>query len=119
MPFLESIIPKEAEIVDLGCGHGFFSHYLVETSSKRRVIGIDIDKRKINLAKGTIRDRADILFECKDISKLEGEYDIVMLYDVIHHIPFEEQKNCLKACYEKLRKGGQVSHSQILSVASC
>lgn len=108
MALLESAIPKEGKIVDLGCGHGFLSNYLVETSSGRKVIGIDVDTRKIRLAKKTVGDRDRVSFECKDVAELKGEYDVIVLYDVIHHISYQNQKNCLEKCYKKLRKGGQL-----------
>src|SRR5581483_2890047 len=48
---VERYVPKKGFVVDLGCGHGLFACVLREASPTRRVLGIDLDPRKIEVAR--------------------------------------------------------------------
>ena len=58
-PFLEleAIIPKKANIVELGCGSGIFTNLMSIKSSERDITGIDLDEEKISIAKKTVKNR--------------------------------------------------------------
>lgn len=104
--FFESLIPDKGLIIDIGCGTGILANFLVLKSDKRRVIGTDLDERRIESAKKTIMGK-DIEFYVKDIGDLEiKDCDAITIYDVIHHISPEIQLSLLKQCYSKLKKGG-------------
>src|SRR3989442_4582714 len=64
---VERYVPKKGLIVDLGCGHGLFACVLREGSPTRRVLGIDLDPRKIGVARAALRDTPWLRFEIRDI----------------------------------------------------
>src|SRR5213593_3202151 len=64
---VERYVPNKGFIVDLGCGHGLFACVLREASPTRRVLGIDLDPRKIDVARGAIQDTQWLRFEVGDI----------------------------------------------------
>ncbi len=49
--FFNNIIPREATVVDLGCGYGFLSVMLGLVSENRQITGIDYDEKKIAVAR--------------------------------------------------------------------
>ena len=57
LAFVERYVPKHGFIVDLGCGHGLFANVLMESSAQRRVLGLDLDPRKIDVARATVVGR--------------------------------------------------------------
>jgi len=107
MNLAEKFIPKHGLIIDVGCGTGLFDHLLVLKSSKRHVIGVDLDKKRVDIAKRTARNYKNLEFYVKDIRDLKlKKCDCIILYDVLHHINHKTQLNILRQCYEKLGKGG-------------
>ena len=44
-------LPSEGLIIDLGCGHGLFTQLAARQMPERTVIGIDLDARKIAVAR--------------------------------------------------------------------
>lgn len=106
MLILENYIPKEAKILDVGCGHGLFCNLLLITSNKREICGIDIDKQKIKIAKNSVGYRKGIRFLAVDITKINETFDVVVVYDVIHHIDYHLQLSFLKECFKRLKKDG-------------
>jgi 2-polyprenyl-6-hydroxyphenyl methylase/3-demethylubiquinone-9 3-methyltransferase len=97
LAFVERYVPKKGFIVDLGCGHGLFACLLREASPTRRVLGMDLDPRKIEVARGAIRDTQWLRFEVGDIvSTPPPKCDAVTIVDVLYLLPFDQQEEVLK-----------------------
>jgi 2-polyprenyl-3-methyl-5-hydroxy-6-metoxy-1,4-benzoquinol methylase len=97
LAFVERYVPNKGFIVDLGCGHGLFACLLREASPTRRVLGMDLDPRKIEIARGAIRDTQWLRFEVGDIvSTPPPKCDAVTIVDVLYLLPFEQQEQVLK-----------------------
>src|SRR5690606_15650741 len=45
-----SLLPRNGQIVDIGCGYGFMAMSLGLVSSQRKVLGVDYDTEKIAVA---------------------------------------------------------------------
>jgi len=104
---VEQYVPKKGFIVDLGCGHGLFACVLREASPTRRVLGIDLDGRKIDIARHAIRDTQWLRFEVGDIvTEAPPHCDAVTLVDVLYLLPFEQQEQVLRNAASALGEGG-------------
>ncbi len=112
LPFykIERFIPKEGKIIDVGCGHGSFSVYLALKEKKRRIIGMDLNKKRISAANKASKSIKNVKFFYRDLIKdtCIKRADVIMLIDLLHHIPYKTQKSLIKECYNKLRKSGKI-----------
>ena len=92
---LVDLLKPRSKVLDVGCGAGKpVDNFLVDRGFE--VIGIDISKKQIELAKQNI-SKAN--FEIKDMSKLrKGEYrvDAVVSFYAIFHIPRESHGDLFK-----------------------
>lgn len=103
---VERYVPKKGFIVDLGCGHGLFACVLRESSPTRRVLGIDLDPRKIEVARSAIQDTTWLRFETGDIvSEPPPKCDAVTIVDVLYLLPFEAQEQVLRNAASALGEG--------------
>ena len=104
---IESLVPREGLIIDLGCGYGFFPNLLAYKSPERNIIGIELSKRKLKYADIGFRNTE---FVNKDIQQLEiVNCDAIVLVHVLHHLSsFKSQEKLIRECYEKLRKGAKI-----------
>jgi len=101
LAFVDRYVPRHGFIVDLGCGHGLFANLLVESSAGRRVLGIDVDERKIAVARSTIDERESLRFDVGDIvHEAVVKCDAVTIIDVLYLLPPSDQE-------EVLRKAGR------------
>jgi len=106
---VERYVPKQGFIVDLGCGHGLFACVMRESSPTRRVLGIDLDPRKIDVARGAIQDTQWLRFEVGDIvAEAPPKCDGVTIVDVLYLLPFEQQEQVLKNAATALGEGGSL-----------
>ena len=98
LPFLT----PRARILDVGCGIGIIAERVGRRVSRGFVLGIDISPRNIWYAKQTVK-RPNVAFETVDLridphrvpQLLGGLADVVLLIDVIEHIPASERQSLL------------------------
>lgn len=103
---VERLIPKKGIIVDLGCGHGYFSHYLALKGPKRKIVGIDNDFRKIEIAKNS-NDNKNIRFMVGDITKSNlPSADVFVILNVLYQLPDKKKELIIQNTHKKLKKGG-------------
>ncbi|MDO8638518.1 MAG: glycosyltransferase [Candidatus Daviesbacteria bacterium] len=104
---LESTIPKQGKIIDLGCGDGFLANYLAIASPKRNILGIEVNPIRIDHAYKGIKNTK---FICGDITTEDiPQADVILLVHVLHHLrSYKEQEVLLKKCVQKLKKNGRL-----------
>jgi SAM-dependent methyltransferase len=107
MPAVEQCVPREGEILDLGCGHGIFANLMGLRGPKRRVLALEKNPDKAAIARGRVTN-VDVV----DRDILHEEFpnvDAVTLIDVLHHLDsYEEQVTILDAVCRVLPVGGQL-----------
>jgi SAM-dependent methyltransferase len=77
---LAAVLPKDARVLDVGCGDGLISKLIMERRPDVRIEGIDI----------LIRPQTHIpvvQFDGTKIPHGDGSFDAVMFVDVLHHTP--------------------------------
>lgn len=97
LAFVERYVPPHGFIVDLGCGHGLFANVLAEASAGRRILGLDVDPRKIGVARTTIQGRDGLRFEVADIvHEALPKCDAVTIVDVLYLLSASDQEAVLR-----------------------
>lgn len=107
MPVIARHVPLEGTVVDLGCGHGLFAQLLARQAPARRVIGLELDARKLEIAR---RAALPNLTHCLgDITQAEvGRADAVTILDVLYLISYGEQEKLIRLCADALAPGGRL-----------
>lgn len=98
---------RSVRILDLGCGHGAFVHFLRE-AGYQTVVGIDDSAQQVELAAKLripgIR-RGDLMDELSAMSP--QSQDVVIAYDVIEHFEKSEIVQLVQAVYRVLSREGR------------
>jgi 1-acyl-sn-glycerol-3-phosphate acyltransferase len=109
--YYDSLIPSNARVYDLGCGYGFLSCFLHLKSEDRKIIGVDYDADKIDIANNyfMFKDKKNINFLKENITDVRLESpDIILLNDVLHYLDKESQLKVLHHCLNNLNKNGLI-----------
>ncbi len=108
LEILENWIPKEGDILDLGCGHGLFTNYMALRAPYRNILGVDPSVKKIKVAKMAGSKVSNVHYILGDINDiLENKcFDAITIVDVLYLLPVAKQKEILRACYRMLKKSG-------------
>lgn len=106
-PFIEveKLLPREGIIIDVGCGEGLFSNFLAISSLGRKIIGVDIDKNRLQQArKGLVNTK----YVFGDITKKEVNHaDAIVMMHVLHHLTsYDQQKVFILNYFKILKRNG-------------
>ncbi|MFD1673932.1 class I SAM-dependent methyltransferase [Alicyclobacillus fodiniaquatilis] len=95
---------KPPSVLDIGCGTGIpLTRYLV--SSGASVTGLDISAKMLEKARQML---PEVTFITSDITScmINGNFDGVLAWDALFHIPLEKQIDTLKKVIRSLRPSG-------------
>ncbi|MEI6853265.1 MAG: 1-acyl-sn-glycerol-3-phosphate acyltransferase, partial [Bacteroidota bacterium] len=101
------LIPREARILDIGCGYGYLAMMLGMIAPGRKITGVDYDEEKIAVARHCMSRPANVHFGYEDVTTYEMEpQDVFLLSDVLHYLPEDQQWALLQKCISRLNPGG-------------
>lgn len=107
--FFDELIPRDASVVDIGCGYGPLSYMLSMLSPRRKVLGIDYDEEKIEVAEHNFARTDAVSFVCADALEYElPQADFFVLNDVLHYFDYGAQETLLERCFSRMNDGGMV-----------
>lgn len=94
---------KGKDVLDLACGSGIGTHYLLEAGA-RKCVGIDVDSGAIEYAKTSYEDCIFERCEATRIYLPDSSIDVVVSFETIEHL--RDPKKFLLECNRVLRPGG-------------
>ena len=110
-PAIEREIPLRARVLDVGCGHGLGSLYLAVSSRQRDVLGVDIDRDKVGVAKQAAAHlapgEASVRFEAVAGGlDLRESFDAVTVIDVLYLLDQVGRRELVEAAAGLVAPGG-------------
>jgi len=76
--FCDNITTKNAAILDIACGPGNISRYLLDRKPDYKVLGIDLSPNMLRLAQNNNPSAKFQLMDCREISNIEKRFEGVM-----------------------------------------
>jgi SAM-dependent methyltransferase len=113
--FLDEIgqyLPATGAVLDIGCGFGLFSLYYAATAPGRFVRGLDVDARRIGIARRAAARLGldNVVYEEGDARDFKGDAEVAAAYmlDIVHHVPPATVPPLLRALRRGLPVGGRL-----------
>ena len=111
--FLDEIgqyLPRSGDVLDLGCGFGLFSLYYAQILPGLRFHGVDLDARRIGIAReaGRRLGLANVEYVMGDARDFRArrEYAGAYMLDIVHHVEPEAVRPLLGELHATLAPGG-------------
>jgi 2-polyprenyl-6-hydroxyphenyl methylase/3-demethylubiquinone-9 3-methyltransferase len=99
--------PNAGQILEVGCGEGAVLERLAPLYPTARLTGIDVTPRLGRMFRG---DRERVTFRQQTVQEYAaehpGRFDLAVVCDVIHHVPWEMHPEFVRALARALRPGG-------------
>ena len=102
-------VPEGSKILDIGCGGGLLLGLLGASGLRPNGTGFDVSRPAIALAQRmAVASKAQLDFRRLDADAPwpEGDFDVVSMIDVIHHVRPSEQEATIRRACNKVRPGG-------------
>ena len=111
--FLDEIgqyLPTSGTILDIGCGFGLFSLYYAATGPHRLVRGVDLNGRRIGMARRAAARLGleNVVYEQGDAQDFKGDTQVSAAYmlDIVHHVPEAAVPLLLRQLHRAVAPGG-------------
>jgi 2-polyprenyl-3-methyl-5-hydroxy-6-metoxy-1,4-benzoquinol methylase len=108
----EADIAPGQRVLDFGCGTGSMTIRIKERVPSARIVGIDIDRQILNLARAKAEaKRIDIDWRHGTLDGFASELgtmDHIVSSLVFHHLTTDEKRSTLRQLLEVLRPGGEI-----------
>jgi trans-aconitate 2-methyltransferase len=92
-------LKEDSKILEIGCGIGTQTQLLAQyISEKGSILSNDISEKSIELARKRLNKYNNVKFLAGDIvkQKIQEKFDIVLLPDVLEHIPIKDHLELFK-----------------------
>ena len=99
-----SLVGPSKLILDVGCGTGIKSKYLIDKGLK--VIGIDFSQEMIDIAKREVPEGEFLVMDMDNISTLTNTFDGIFVHSSLLHTKKNLVHNVLDGLLKKLKSGG-------------
>lgn len=106
----EQGLKKQMDVLEIGCGVGTLTELLVKNLKKVHLTSIDLSPQSIEIAKSRLSKFKNLDLIAKDITEWETnkKFDVIVLPDVLEHIPIEKHKEIFKKLNLLLKDDGLV-----------
>ena len=110
-------VPPGVSVLDVGCGAGALLALLSERGQIASAIGCDISPAGIAAAKAAqARLTRNVLDFCQisDFNEMPAKrFDVVVMVDVLHHIPPPRQPEAIRAAARRVAAGGRLIYKDM------
>ena len=103
--FLKNLADS-SHVLDIGCGPGNISTYLLNKNSTLSITGVDLSANMIELAKKKIPEGAFEVLDVRDVGTLEKIFQGIVCGFCIPYLAINDVQKLLVECYEMLAPGG-------------
>ncbi len=111
--FCERIKKQNAKILEIGCGPGNITKYILSKRPDLKITAIDIAPNMLKLAK-EINPTAEFkLMDCRNVDTIEEKFDAVMCGFCLPYLSKADCAKLIKDCSELLSAGGTFYFSAI------
>jgi 2-polyprenyl-3-methyl-5-hydroxy-6-metoxy-1,4-benzoquinol methylase len=101
---------SDEPILDIGCGLGLLAFYLRERGCRQRILGLDVDARKIRQGSRIAATRyRDVDLRSQDVrGPIPAFSGNIALFDVLHYMSLAEQTSLLSHLAQCVAPGGSL-----------
>jgi predicted exporter/SAM-dependent methyltransferase len=104
---LNKYVQNPRRMIDVGCGFGVPSTWLLEIYPQAQVFGIEPDEERVLIASRVIGHRGSVVVgRAPDLPEVEGAVDYVLMLDMLHFLDDRQAGIALRRIYEKLTPDG-------------
>lgn len=106
--FCDSIKKQNAEVLELACGPGNITKYLLSKRADLKIVGTDLAPNMIELAKQNNPTATFEILDCRKINDLNKKFDAVMCGFCLPYLAMEEVLKLFSDAFQLLNSKGLI-----------
>lgn len=104
----DSITKAKAKLLDIGCGPGNITKYLLSIRPDFEVYGIDIAPNMIELAKKNNPSARFAIMDSRHIDQIQAKYDGIVCGFCLPYLSHTDSQKLITDCYDLLNENGLI-----------
>lgn len=104
--FCDAIKKQNASVLELACGPGNITKYLLNKRSDLNIFGIDLAPNMIRLARENNPSAEFKVMDCRDIASLNKTYDAIMCGFCLPYMSMQDTQQLIANCSALLNNNG-------------
>jgi 2-polyprenyl-3-methyl-5-hydroxy-6-metoxy-1,4-benzoquinol methylase len=101
-----SYLPENASVLDIACGPGNISHFVLTQKPGLKLLGIDLAENMIDLARKNNPDARFLVHNALEIDQLEGSFDAIISGFLFPYFSMDQVELFMQKVSLKLEKNG-------------
>ncbi|MBI4945108.1 MAG: class I SAM-dependent methyltransferase [Bacteroidetes bacterium] len=103
-------LKRDSRVLEIGCGNGGITKLIAKKAYRGKVTGVDISTECIAAAKSNLNDYKNINYVVSDMLDFvsKEKFDIIVLADVLEHIPIDFHDKLFGTLSSVLEKNGLI-----------
>jgi 2-polyprenyl-3-methyl-5-hydroxy-6-metoxy-1,4-benzoquinol methylase len=111
--FCDQVKPMQAKVLEIACGPGNITKYLLNRRPDLQILGIDLAANMLALAKENNPSANFEQFDCRNIHQIQQRFDAVLIGFCLPYLSFVESKKMIADAASLLHPGGIIYISTI------
>ncbi len=103
-----SIAKENAKVLEIGCGPGNITKYLLSKRPDFDIYGIDIAPNMIELAKRNNPSASFAVMDCRQIDEIKTKYDGIVCGFCLPYLSQTDSQKIITDCYNLLNENGLI-----------
>lgn len=104
--FLELLQRDDSSVLELGCGPGNITRYLLNQKPKLKILGTDISANMIELAKKNNPEAEFEVMDTRDIDKIHQSFDGIVVGFCLPYLSASDTEKLISDCHQLLNNNG-------------
>jgi len=104
--FLDLISNTSSSVLEIGCGPGNITKYLLTKKADLKITGIDISENMIELAKKNNPTSEFVIMDCREIDRLDKKFNAIVCGFCIPYISNNDCVKLISDCKNLLTNSG-------------
>lgn len=102
----DSVLKSNAKILDVGCGPGNISKYLLAKRPDFDILGIDVAPNMIELAKKNNPSAEFLVMDSRNSNEIESKFDAIVCGFCLPYLSESDTEKLVQDCYNLLNENG-------------
>ncbi|HQQ94585.1 MAG TPA: class I SAM-dependent methyltransferase [Bacteroidia bacterium] len=99
-------LKQNASVLEIGCGPGNISHYLLDKMPGLQILGIDFAENMISLARQNVPGAEFRQLDCRSVSALNTTFEAIISGFCIPYLAPDDCQKLFQDCFALLKPGG-------------
>jgi 2-polyprenyl-3-methyl-5-hydroxy-6-metoxy-1,4-benzoquinol methylase len=106
--FIQKLNHPNATVLEIGCGPGNISNYLLSKSSDLNILGVDASRNMVELAKKNNPRANYLVLDARNLNSIQKKFDAIVCGFILPYLSKQDCRKLFSDCNKLLQSSGKL-----------